>query len=368
MPFSPQLVTRFSRLLGPFFRQQSPPQNPQRIIIIKPCCLGDVVQATSVVAALKHACPQARLDFAVGSWSRAVLANNPHLNCLIDTGQVGQGAYTLFDLIKLVRQVRPHRYDLAVSLVRSPLVGLVPWLAGIPHRIGLDSFGRGFAHTVRVPVPETPKHEADIYLACVLAAGLHEAGHAFRTEFYPSETDREALGLLTNRPFAILHPAGGVNPGMHMLDKRWPPERFAALADHLAGCGLHIVLTGVADDIPLCRQVVARMAAKTAQILAGQLTLGQFGGLCQEAALFVGGDTGAMHIAVACGCKTVAIFGPSDPRRYGPFAPETQARTLWREVAIPEGGVGQGQVLNFDWTQGVSVAQAWAACQELLMG
>ena len=91
MLFSPQLVTRFSYLLRPLFRPQNPPQNPQRIIVLKPCCLGDVVQATAVVAALKHSYPEARLDFAVGSWSRAVLSNNPHLSHLIDTGRVGQG-------------------------------------------------------------------------------------------------------------------------------------------------------------------------------------------------------------------------------------------------------------------------------------
>jgi lipopolysaccharide heptosyltransferase II len=368
MSFSPNLVTRFSHLLRPLFRQRPPPRNPQRVILIKPCCLGDVVQATATVAALKHRYPQARLDFAVGGWSRPVLDNNPHITHLIDTGRVGQGRYTVVDLFTLARQLRRQRYDLAVTLARSPVVGLVPWLAGIPHRIGLDSFGRGFAHTIRVPVSEAPKHEAEIYLACAMAAGLKEADHQFWTEFYPAQTDQDALHLLNGNPFVVIHPAGGVNPGMQMLDKRWPPERFAALADRLAGCGFHIVLTGLADDAPLCRQVVGHMANKTAQVLAGQLTLGQFGALCRQAALFVGGDTGAMHIAVACGCKTVAIFGPSDPRRYGPFAPAGKARTLWRAVSIPEGGVGQGQVQDFNWAQGVTVDEAWDACQDLLVG
>jgi ADP-heptose:LPS heptosyltransferase len=103
-------------------------------------------------------------------------------------------------------------------------------------------------------------------------------------------------------------------------------------------------------------------------ILAGQITLGQFGALCRQAALFVGGDTGAMHLAVATGCKTVAIFGPSDPRRYGPFARKQQAIALWHQIDIPTGGVGQGKVLNFSWENGVTFDEVWTACQKLLGG
>jgi len=363
------LISSLCHLLRLFFPQRSGPTNPGRIIILKPCCLGDVVLATATVAALKHYFPQARLDFAVGPWSQAVLVDNPHLDSLIDSGSVGQGGYGWSELWTLVRQLRASGYDLAVTLDRSPLVGLIPWLAGIKHRVGLDSYGRGFAHTVRVAVPEAPKHEALIYLACAEAATLAastQGEYQFQTEFYPPPQNGLTLPPVAERPFVILHPSGGVNPGMTMLDKRWPSARFAGLADRLSRQGFQIVLTGVEADMPLCREIAGLMQTAAPQIVAGQLSLAQFGLLCRRAALFIGGDTGAMHLAVACGCKTVAIFGPSDPKRYAPFAPATQARFVWRSLALPTGGVGQGQVENFNWADGASVDQVLAACQALL--
>jgi lipopolysaccharide heptosyltransferase II len=363
------LITDISRLLSALFPQHPLPSNPRRIIVIKPCCLGDVVLATAAIAALKRRYSQAQIDVAVGRWSRAVLEYNPHIRLLVDSGPVGQGRYGLPDGWSLAQRLRQNRYDLAVTMVRSPMVGLVPWLAGIKHRVGLDSSGRGFAHTVRVSVPEEPRHEALIYLDCIAATGLaaaNQKGIIFRTEFYPTETDRATLPPLTKTPFVIIHPAGGVNPGMRMLDKRWPSERMAALADRFSLQGFHIVLTGAAGDLPFCWEVASRMTYAEPQILAGCITLGQFGALCQKAALFVGGDTGAMHVAVATGCKTIAIFGPSDPNRYAPFAPPTQARFLWHEVQLPSGGVGQGRVIDFSWERGVSVDEVWAACAQLL--
>lgn len=366
MPLKTNLITLAGRLLGLFFPQRPLPPNPQTIIVLKPCCLGDVVLATAALAALKQRYPQAQIDVAVGDWSRAGLENNPHLRRLVNSGQVGQGGYRLADLWALAQKLRQNGYDLAITLDRSPLVGLAPWLAGIRDRLGLDSYGRGFAHTFRAPVAEAPRHEALIYLDCIAAAGGAQNQSKFWPEFYPTAADRAALPPLIKTPFTIIHPAGGVNPGMRMLDKRWPADRLAALADRLSRRGFQVILTGAAADLPLCQEVAGRMTASAPLLLAGQLTLGQFGALCQKAALFVGGDTGAMHLAVASGCKTLAIFGPTDPNRYAPFAPAGQARCLWREVRLPQGGVGQGQVVGFSWAAGVTVDEAWEACQQLL--
>ncbi len=358
-----RVIMMSSKILGRFFPKRDAPVDPKSIIVLKPCCLGDVVLATPTIAALQARYPQAKIDVAVGRWSRAALENNPHIRHLLDTGRVGQGRYGWADMWRLAKRLRQGCYDLAVTLDRSPVVGLTPWLAGIRHRVGLDSAERGFAHTLRVPVPTEVMHEAAIYLRCVAALGGES--DRFWTAFYPTEADKHNLPPVA-LPFVIIHPAGGVNPGMKMLDKRWPVERLAALGDQFTQRGLAVVLTGVGGDSALCREVAAQMTELPPKILAGELTLGQFGALCQRATLFVGADTGAMHIAAAAGCKTVAIFGPSDPQRYGPFAPPEQATVLWHPVLLPDGGVGQGKVFDFSWEQGVSVKEAWKACKQFL--
>lgn len=363
-----RIITAVCRGLRLFFRPaRSLPASPQKIVVLKPCCLGDVVLATPTIAALRHYYPQARLDVAVGPWSRAVLENNPHLHTLVDSGPVGQGPYRPADLRRLINQLRANHYDLAVTLDRSPVMGLLPWLAGIPHRVGLNSYQRGFAHTIRADVPVEPEHEARIYLGCLTAMGFPPAeDYRFKSAFYPTPADKTGLPALPPAPKVILHPGGGVNPGMTMLDKRWPLNRFAALADQLLQAGLAVIFTGTAAELPACREIAGQMEAGTPLILAGKLSLGQLGALCEQAALFVGGDTGAMHLAIATGCKTVAIFGPTDPRRYGPFAPADQARAVWRELALPSGGVGQGRRVHFDWAAGADVPEVLAACNALL--
>lgn len=358
------VVTGLGYGLRGLVKQANPVSMPRRIVVVKPCCLGDVILATPVIAALAKRYPQTDIDVAVARWSRAVLENNPRVRQIIDCGPVGQGRYGPRAIWRLAMRLKRNRYDMAVTLDRSPLVGLVPWLAGIGCRVGLDSMGRGFAHTVRVSVPQQPGHEAEIYLRCVAALGATDAAST-RTEFFPTVADEAALPRF-EAPLVILHPAGGVNPGMHMLDKRWPPARFAALADKFAGAGFAVALSGTAIDVPLCEQIAAQTAKIRPEILAGQLSLGQFGALCRRAALFVGGDTGAMHLAVAVGCKTVAVFGPTDPRRYGPFAPSEQVRVVWQKISLPEGGVGQGSVRHFSWKNAASVDEVWQVCRSLL--
>src|SRR5512143_1959785 len=119
------LITFATHLLSAIFPAGAAPRKAYtRVLIVKPCCLGDVVLATPVIAALRKAYPQAQIDFAVGSWSRTVIEHNPHVHRILDTGRVGQGHYGWRDIWRLARQVRAGRYDLSVTLDRSPRVGL----------------------------------------------------------------------------------------------------------------------------------------------------------------------------------------------------------------------------------------------------
>ena len=305
---------------------------PSSILIIKPCCLGDVLMATPVIAALRQAFPRARVDFAVGGWARAMVENNPHLDGLVDCGPVGSGShYSWREYLDLVRRIRAGGYEACFVLDRSPLISLLPYLGGVPQRVGLDSRGRGFSLTVGVPVAG-PKHEAELYLDTVRAVGVEV--NEPRLEFYPTEENRrhvaEMLRAAPQVPLVVIHPAGGSNPGMILSAKRWPPQRFAALADRLVEeRSAQVFLVGGPDDGPIAAAIKDGMKQKSCDLM-GQLTFGQLGALLERCDLFVGHDTGAMHLAVAVGAPVIAIFGPSDPQTYGPYNENSVA--LWRDV------------------------------------
>jgi lipopolysaccharide heptosyltransferase II len=350
-----RLVSLLARTLARLFPTVRPPQRVayKSILILKPCCLGDVLMATPVIAAMRRAHPQAQIDFATGSWSRPVVASHPELRRVVDTGRVGQGAYGWRDIWKLARQLRKDDYDLCLTLDRSPRVGLVAWLARIPLRAGLDSGGRGFAHNIRVPVPPI-RYEPELYLDVPRAVIPQTARSKFEfvpEQFFPTEEDKARAADLLDKgqgashkvdsslplapcPLIAIHPGGGANPGTILSSKRWPPERFAAIADRLVEqYGAQIVLVGGPGDTAVTGAVRAAMRQTGAQgllDLTGQLSIGQLGALYQQCVLMVGNDSGVMHLANACGTPVVALYGPSDPRVYGPY--DARSLALWHQV------------------------------------
>src|SRR5258708_3500380 len=145
----------------------------RRIVLIKPCCIGDVIMATPLLAALRRGYPNASIDWMVGSSAIDALREHPDLSRVIDCGRLANPASRPISLLHMVGQLRAGNYDLAVVPDRSPLIGMAALLAGIPQRAGLDSAGRGFAHTVKAPIdPGAVRHEAEIYLDVARALGL----------------------------------------------------------------------------------------------------------------------------------------------------------------------------------------------------
>ncbi len=334
--------------------------------------------ATPTIAALRHAYPEARIDFAVGNWSRPMVENNPHLDNILDCGTVfGGGHYGLRAYLELAKAIRAGDYDCCIVLERSPLLTLLPFLARIPLRVGLDSDFRGFSLTIPVPVhPE--RHEAELYLDAARALGIQMEEP--RLEFHPTLQDQErAAELLEDlgfrhqdprHPLVIIHSGGGKNPGMDLPAKRWPAERFAALADRLIErLGATLLLVGGPNDLSLAEKVKERMRKKPLD-LTGQTTFGELGAIMERSQLFIGNDTGATHLAMAVGTPVVAIFGPSSPANYGPFG-SVKAVALWGNVdcspCLLKGRFNQS-CPDHKCIQAVTIEEAWQAALELLTG
>ncbi len=313
-------ITLACHALRPFFRRWHPTRGaafaPRRILVLRRCCLGDVLMTTPLLAALAAAYPDARLTYATGAWSAAALARHPALDAIIRLPE----RPTPRDWVHIVGRLRRGDFDLALLPERSPLPALAAALANIPRRVGLDSAGRGFALTDRVPVPDE-RHEADLALDLARALGLPAPSRQQR--YLPSaESHARLMRLLGERalplPLLVIHPGGGANPGVTMDTKRWRPERFAEMADALlARHGGSLVLVGAASDRATVDAMRAHLQSPALDLCA-TLTLDELGTLCQRAALYVGNDAGTTHLAEACGAPTVAVFGPTDPAQYGP--------------------------------------------------
>ncbi len=346
---------------------------PRRIVLILPCCIGDVVLATATLQALRRGYPQAQITWAVGSWSKGVVEHHPLLDAVLDTGPAALPVKSISGFARFVQQLRAGQFDLAVSLVRSPLMSLAVLLSGIPQRAGLDSAGRGFGYNLRVTIdPGERRREAEIYLEVARALRLEVSDcwanvpvhdvDLRRVQAILEPSPESASGFKgndwgTRHRFIVIHPGGGRNPGMVMDTKRWPPGHFAALANRLAEhLEAQVVVVGGPGDAALVKAVTDQLHVPC-QALAGQLTFDELAALASLSLVYIGNDTGMTHLAAATGAPAVMILGPSDPARYAPFTPNSLA--LWKPYALDARGVWGGAPPDWDWARdGIGVDEA----------
>ncbi len=313
--------------------------------------------------ALRRAYPQAHITWAVGTWSKGVIEHHPLLDAVLDTGSQALPVKSISGFYQFVRQIRAGHFDLAVSLVRSPLMSAAVALSGIPYRAGLDSAGRGFGYNIRAKIdPNQPRHEADIYLDVPRALGLDVSGCIANVPV-TAENVASVKGILAQAgitsPFIVINPTGGHNPGMTMDSKRWPPANFAELANRLASSfNAQLVLVGGPNDGDIVNAVAHNLQSPHFD-LVGKLSFGQIAALANLSQIYIGNDTGMTHLAAAAGVSTVMILGPSDPQRYAPFTPNSLA--LWKPTAVDARGVAGGQAQDWDWSRdGIGVDEAEA--------
>ncbi len=316
------------RLLQCLFPTRTGLAAPRRIVILRPCCIGDVVMATAALTALREAFPAAHISFAAGAWSARAIAPHPALDemLVLDADMpLRQPAH----FWRFVRLLRGGDYDLAVSLVRSPLMSLAVWLSGIPARAGMDSGGRGFGYNLRAAVdPNEPAHEAELYLrvaSLCAGRGLHAPANLPVTEAARTTVASRLQRAGISPPFLVAHPGGGSNPGAQLAAKRYPPADLAALLEQLAlPLGAEVILLGGPDDGALAADVARRMR-EPAQQWIGELDFAEIGALAAAARLYIGNDSGLTHLAAASGAKTVMLMSATDPRRYAPFTDDSLA-------------------------------------------
>ncbi len=197
------------------------------------------------------------------------------------------------------------------------------WLTGSGRRVGFANAREGspYCYTQWVAVPTGSMHAVDRYLLVAEALGAARPTQP-RFDFIDRAEDRQAVeallaavGLATGAAWIAM------NVSARWETKRWPPQHFAEAADRLADAqGLPIVFMGGPAERPETRAVMARMRTKAVD-LTGQTPVGLLPSLLRRAAVLVTNDSGPMHIAAAVGTPVVAMFGPTDPVKTGPYGP-----------------------------------------------
>jgi heptosyltransferase I len=292
-------------------------------LIVRLGALGDIVHALPLLAALRRARPEARIDWLVDTRHRAILDHVEGLSSIVavDTRRL-RGAT---GLAAVIRTLRAASYDLAIDaqgLVKSAVLAR---LAGARRVLGFERehlrepLARWAYHDAVVP---RGPHVVDKALALAEAAGAPAAAPAFTLRPPAATLDvvarvRATLGIDASRPFAV------INPGAAWPNKRWPADRFGALAREIRRRhGWRSAVVHGPGEGPLAASVVAAADGPDGRAaeLAPPTGLGELLALLAGASLVVSGDTGPLHLAAALGRPVVGLYGPTDPARNGPWA------------------------------------------------
>lgn len=299
---------------------------PRSILVVVTRRIGDVLLATPVMRSLRRAWPDAAIDALVFAGTEGVLSGNPDLRRTLTVAERPRAGEHLALAACLWR-----RYDLAISLVPSDRPTVYAWLAG-RNSVGLvvDAAKHRWKQWLLdrwVGYDNANTHTVNLYLRTLPGLGVNPLRQVVAAW---STSDATRAGEMLRAAdvvgeFAVLHPSP------KFAYKMWTVEGWRAIARWLAAQGLRVLLTGGPDAAE--RAYVAEIARElpAAIDLAGRLTLAQTASVLAQARLFIGPDTAVTHLAAATGAPVVALFGPTDPVKWGPWpANHTSARNPWR--------------------------------------
>lgn len=332
-------LTEFFGVLNATEPRAASPAGSGAVLVVKLAHFGDALHVFPMLRALRRQRPSQKIDLLVGPWCAGLAqAFRCHDELLIMAPRLGQfnrgnGAQRRSPAqdLRWLLDLRRRRYERVFSTSTTSMAEVLLMAAMNPRRwVGADVPGNVHeppGEAVSVPY-DSRKYEADRVMDLLaLDGGTAESAELF---FPLADADRAgAQALLAEAGTAAGAPLAVLAPGAGWPGKQWPAERFAEIGDRLrreAGCA--VVLVGSAGEAELCRSVAARMREPAAS-LAGRTSLAQLAALLAQAGLFVGNDSGPMHLAACFQIPSVVCFGPTVAAKWAPR--HARARILQHE-------------------------------------
>jgi len=314
-----------------------------KILLIRLRLIGDVVFTTPILRALKRAYPGARLSYLVEREAAAVVRNSPHLDELIVVPRT-RGIRRVIDDLQLARRLRAAHFDIVMDLHGGPRSSWLTRATGARQRIGYDVEGRAWLYTRAVHRPRElrPRHSVENQWDLLRAIeGWREAAPDPAADAVEMGTDADVdarvaarlggLGVTGDHELMVVHVSAG-NPF-----RRWPEPAFVQLVCALAlgNDRRRLVLSSGPSDRDAAERIAsaARLqlgADRAARVVDfGQFDIAELRALVVRSRLFVGGDTGPLHVAATTSTPIVGIYGPTLSARSAP----------WRDPAVPTAAV-----------------------------
>jgi heptosyltransferase II len=300
----------------------------KRVVVRGTNWVGDSVMTLPALRALRRVLPEAKITLVVRPGARGIFSDADFVDEVLTYDR-----RNVWAVVPQIKEWRRRHFDLAILFQNAFEAALIPFLAGVPLRLGYATEARQALLTHPLPLPDwrSSRHEVFYYLFLVTALEQMLFGTSAICESDPDasltisdarKTEAEdllrACGVRENEPVVALCP-GSINSRA----KRWPAEAYATLADRLIESKRQVVLIGSANEVDVSNEVTNHMQQRPI-VLTGKTSLDQITAMLSRVDLVVTNDTGPAHIAAALGRPTLVIFGPTNPLTTRPFAPEAE--------------------------------------------
>ncbi|HEY3250151.1 MAG TPA: glycosyltransferase family 9 protein [Ignavibacteria bacterium] len=281
-----------------------------KILVIKPAAIGDVLLSTPVIENLRHNFPDAEINFLTQKYCKEVLTDNPFLTKVL--------TYDLkYDSTGfLIKHLSKQNYDLVIDLFGNPRTAIITYFVDAKYRVGYKFNWRRFAYNIKVDRLKEEAHNIEFNLNSLRRLGLEIISkrprfilNAIHKEFAEIFFDENNL-----RGFNVI----GINPSGTWPTKVWYKEKFIELGKKLSRNYKVLIFWGrekEKKEAEIIKEAIGENA-----ILIPEVNLKYMGALMEKCDAFITNDTGPMHIAWVLGVNTVAIFGPTNPKLQGPLS------------------------------------------------
>jgi heptosyltransferase-1 len=330
-----------------------------RILIVRLSAIGDVIQGLPVLCALRDRFPQAMLAWVVEEPAAELLRGHEALDQLIEVPKKWLRSARIVGNVR--RRLRALKPDIAIDVQGLTKSAVAAWLSGAKRRIGFGGKdGRELSkwfYTKRVRA--TSPHRIDSYLELLQPLGIESP--EVRFEIPERRPDRVAAKEMVRQAgcqggFCVIHPGAG------WPSKRWPPARYAAVARHLdEQWGLPSMAVWAGDQGRSWAERIVTVSEGHVR-LAPEMSLIRLAALCRRARLYLGSDSGPLHLAAAVGTPCVGLYGPWPADRHRPYGP----RHVTVQKMVCRGSTRRRRHASSRFMEAIDVESVCAACDRVL--
>ncbi len=338
--------------------------------------------ATPLFRALGIRFPEAQIDVLTGPWTKEFVTTIPRVHRVFPYRRLWnrpQGA-SLWEALAALRTLRNRNYDAVFTLEVGFQPSLLAFLTGSPLRFGYSFRGKPQLHTHQVERFVNDRYEGEAHLALAQLAGVEPQGASLEYEVsdeamalgqarWADNPELRSAHKASKGKYLVFLPGGGHNPGTHMPEKRWAPERFAALAQRVGSeTNWPVLLLGGPGDTETCSQVMQALESPEAHVfnLCPSGSFSETAGLLKGSSGVVSNDSFGLHLSAAVQAPVVGLFGPTDPETVAP-----RGENIW--IVKSSVSADYKQILGtFNSAQSqaamdaISVEEVWSAVKQML--